>query len=209
MPPTTELDSQDAVEEAVPMQPIEKGTETVPRHFGDIMSSRETTLILPTDFSPMERILLTANGNVQRILSAYYNSTVSVDIIHNELINEESASNAETESVFRREVNLRCLNQICCNAKSTVTITDPEYLRLILEQQVGIGQLFRYLNILPEFELLQVGRTVNSFWREYDLRSNGVNCRIREEFPLGVFNLQGTETTASTSPVCIQTSEVN
>ncbi|TPX69978.1 hypothetical protein SpCBS45565_g02034 [Spizellomyces sp. 'palustris'] len=209
MPPTTELESTDILKEAVPMQRIEKGTETVPRHFGDIMSSRETTLILPSDFSPMERILLTANGNVQRVLSAYYNSTVSVDIIHNELISDESASNAETESVFRREVNLCCLNQICCNAKSTVTITDPEYLRLILEQQVGIGQLFRYLNILPEFELLQVGRTVHSFWREYDLRSNGVNCRIREEFPLGVFNLQGTETATSTNPVCIQTSEVN
>ncbi|TPX63707.1 hypothetical protein CcCBS67573_g08600 [Chytriomyces confervae] len=35
---------------------------------GDIMSLRETLVSLPKEFSSLERILLTANGNVQRIL---------------------------------------------------------------------------------------------------------------------------------------------
>ncbi|KAJ3229951.1 hypothetical protein HDU81_004908 [Chytriomyces hyalinus] len=55
-----------------------------PAHFGDIMSLRETSISLPKEFSPLERILLTANGNVQRILSAFYNMPITVKILKNE-----------------------------------------------------------------------------------------------------------------------------
>ena len=37
-------------------------------HFGDIMSHIQTEVLLNGDFSPLERIVLTANGNLQRIL---------------------------------------------------------------------------------------------------------------------------------------------
>jgi hypothetical protein len=40
----------------------------IPNNFGDIMSTRETTLQLPEEFLGLERICLTANGNLQRIL---------------------------------------------------------------------------------------------------------------------------------------------
>ncbi|KAJ3046504.1 hypothetical protein HK097_000805, partial [Rhizophlyctis rosea] len=119
-----------------------RARQNLPSHLGDIMSSRETTTLLPDTFSRLERVILMANGNVQRILSAYYNSTVTVDILSNEKIDVDANMNSR-ETIFKREVNLVCLNQICCNAKSTVTITSSEYLRLIEEQQVGIGQLFR------------------------------------------------------------------
>ncbi|KAJ3292995.1 Transgelin-3 [Borealophlyctis nickersoniae] len=158
---------------------------SMPQHLGDIMSSKETTVILPPGFSPLERILLMANGNIQRILSAYYNSTVTVDIAHNNRVEEESD---ETTTVFSREVTLSSVHQVCCRAVSKVTIKNPEYLRLIEEQQVGIGQLFRYLNVLPEFDLLRVGRTPELFWREYELKSEGILCSIREEFPDNVFD---------------------
>ena len=42
--------------------------KTIPNNFGDVMSSRATTLLLPDEFSGLERICLTANGNLQRIL---------------------------------------------------------------------------------------------------------------------------------------------
>ena len=43
-------------------------------HMGDIMSKAkmETNVNLKGDFSPMERICLTANGNLQRILRSYH-----------------------------------------------------------------------------------------------------------------------------------------
>ncbi|KAJ3188851.1 hypothetical protein HDU85_004565 [Gaertneriomyces sp. JEL0708] len=180
--------------------PVEAQVQNVPLHFGDIMSSRETTLRLPSMFSPMERVLLTANGNVQRILSAFYNSTVSVEILKN-----IKTSQTEEATTFEREVNIICLNKVCCNARSTVVISDPNYLRLLLEQQVGIGQLFRYLSILPEFELIQVGRSPDTFWREYELRSAGVLCRIREEFPDKVFALQAVAETVQPNVGVVET----
>ena len=66
-----------------------------PHHFGDIMSSNETRLVFPPQdnyYTPIERILLTANGNLQRILSAYFNATVTVDIIYNNQLDDHKFS---------------------------------------------------------------------------------------------------------------------
>ena len=41
-------------------------------HFGDIMG-KQTFTALPDGFSPIERIVLLANGNLQRVVSAFYN----------------------------------------------------------------------------------------------------------------------------------------
>ncbi|RKO88285.1 hypothetical protein BDK51DRAFT_14460, partial [Blyttiomyces helicus] len=144
-------------------------------------SSTSTSCVMTDEFSPLERILLTANGTVQRILSAFWNATVTVEIITNARL-DETAVTDPLKAVFRREVNIRCRDNVVCNAKSTITITDPEHLRLIEEELVGIGQLFRYLNVLPEFELVRAGQTPETFWRDYELRSAGIACRIHEEF---------------------------
>ena len=45
-------------------------------HFGDIMG-KHTFTKLPDGFLPLERIVLLANGNLQRIVSAYYNVRIS------------------------------------------------------------------------------------------------------------------------------------
>ncbi|KAI8927581.1 hypothetical protein BC831DRAFT_451967 [Entophlyctis helioformis] len=156
----------------------------VPGHFGDIMSSRETTTVLDGGFSPLERIVLTANGNLQRILSAYFNSKVTVDLVRN---NQVDSADYPDALVFDREVDIMCLNKVCCNAKSTVIISRPEYARLVTVDKVGIGQLFRYLNILPEFRLINVFRTEQGLLRDYSLECDGVRCIIREEFPNNLF----------------------
>ncbi len=104
-------------------------------------------------------------------VSAYYNSPVSVEIIKNDRVGQTR--------VFEREVNLTCFGKVShyslgrlwafphyrpcvqafCNAKSTVTIKKEEHLRLVLEEKVGIGQLFFHLRLLPSFVLLQVCAT--------------------------------------------------
>ncbi|KAI8847336.1 hypothetical protein BC829DRAFT_477322 [Chytridium lagenaria] len=237
----------------------------LPKHFGDIMSSRETAITLPNEFSPLERILLTANGNVQRILSAYYNSPVSVSIKYNTLRPtipdtsypitastsliphhqdsqslrlalptlkvhqqlealasgggetngttlgegrrvkrarhqengdngiEDEADDDEEEvlAVFDRVVELIILDKPVCTAWSVVTLSSPEFLRLVVEAQVGIGQLFRFLNVLPEFQLHAVGRDALTgvFWRTYTLSCKGIRCDLREEFARDTFSL--------------------
>ena len=55
-------------------------------HFGDIMG-KQTFTALPDGFSPIERIVLLANGNLQRVVSAFYNVRflfyVSLSLSHN------------------------------------------------------------------------------------------------------------------------------
>ncbi len=73
-------------------------------HFGDILAPREIASILPPGFNGLERIILSANGNLQRIMSAYYNSPVTVKIHKNERMGQTN--------VFQREVTLCCLDQV-------------------------------------------------------------------------------------------------
>ncbi len=56
-------------------------------------------------------------------------------------------------------------------------------------EKVGVGQLFRFYNILPKFSLLEAGRTPDGFWRYYQLDSDVVLCSIREEFRADTFEL--------------------
>ncbi|KAF9976404.1 hypothetical protein BGZ65_007851 [Modicella reniformis] len=174
--------------ERSPSPPIVK----IPGHFGDIMSKRETTLTLPDGFTGLERIILTANGNLQRLISAYFNATVSVTILNNTQLPTTAASNNDPSTIaqFQREVNLICNNKIVCNAKSIVRIKDQEVYNLVVKKGVGIGQIFRYLDRLPSFELHGLGRTNNNktFWREYSLGIPGVECRLLEVLPSAMFD---------------------
>ncbi|KAH6569010.1 hypothetical protein BSLG_002024 [Batrachochytrium salamandrivorans] len=158
----------------------------LPGHLGDIMSYKETTAVLDGDYSPLERIVLTANGNLQRILSSYFNTKVTVGIVRNALV--QDPLNPDMLK-FDREVDIHCLGKLCCNAKSDITVSDAKYIDLIVNKGIGIGQLFRYMNILPEFELLSVCRESDFLIRNYVLESHGIRCIIKESFPNDLFHL--------------------
>ncbi|KAF9160866.1 hypothetical protein DFQ26_005116 [Actinomortierella ambigua] len=166
-------------ERSLPATPIVK----IPGHYGDIMSKRETSLTLPGGFTGFERILLTANGNLQRLLSAFFNKPVKVEILDNNKVALRSDEDASVMARYHREVNLLCESKVVCNAKSQVLVSDKEIYDLVANKGVGIGQIFRYLDRLPSFDLHGLGRTENTFWREYSLRIPGVDCRLLEVFP--------------------------
>ncbi|KAI1300713.1 hypothetical protein EDD11_006025 [Mortierella claussenii] len=166
-----------------PSPPIVK----IPGHFGDIMSKRNTTLALPDGFTGQERIMLTANGNLQRLISAYFNKTVTVNILENTQVPLLPDEDPNVIARFQREVNLLCNDKIVCNAKSQVLIKDQAVFDLVVEKGVGIGQIFRYLDRLPSFELHELGRTEKTFWREYSLKIPGVDCRLLEVLPSSLF----------------------
>lgn len=54
--------------------------------FVDKISSRETSLILPSEFSGLERICLTANGNLQRILRLLFKLELKFSFSNDSLI---------------------------------------------------------------------------------------------------------------------------
>lgn len=137
--------------------------------------------------SPLERVALTANGNLQRIFSSYYDAPVHVIIDHCRLrpkSNHTLTRQCDTEHfVWDRRVHLSVFNQNFCTAFSEVTICSGEYADLVTKGGVGLGQLFRYLNKLPTFQLLDAGRLEHGgIWREYTLECDNISCRIREEF---------------------------
>ena len=56
----------------------------------------------------------------------------------------------------------------------------------IEEKNVGVGQLFRFLGVLPSFKLLSSGRNPDgALWRVYDLSCPQIRCRFVETFTSG------------------------
>lgn len=108
-------------------------------HFGDIMGL-ETISILAGNYTPLERIILTANGNLQRIFSAYFNAKIVVNVKRNDFYNDGDHLRIE------RTVILECSGRELCTAASKITVSDPKFIDLLQSGKVGIGQLFRYEN---------------------------------------------------------------
>ena len=138
--------------------------------------------------NPLDRMAITANGNLQRLFSSYYDAPVVVRVEHC------TPQPRETEAAsWTRRVALQLFNQTFCTADSLVVVHSAEVESLIESGTVGIGQLFRHFNVLPEFALLAAGPTEDGgFWRNYTLTSQQlVTCHIHEVFCSDVWNLEG------------------
>lgn len=174
-------------------------TQSMANSFYFSQTASDITVRLPDQFSPLERIILTTNGNLQRLISAYYNATVSVEILQN--------NKRENTNVFERVVLLKCLDQVFCKATSVVEIGNSSKALSLLESGVGLGQLFSLIQMLPEFELIDVsldstncvckrcGDSCRAFSRLYKLKSDALTCTIKEEFPKNPFHLKDLDQT--------------
>ena len=66
--------------------------------FGDVMGGYRTTVPFLPQFTPLERMAITATGNLQRLISSFYNLPVSVNCVRNEPL---------ADRVYAREVRAR------------------------------------------------------------------------------------------------------
>jgi chorismate-pyruvate lyase len=131
--------------------------------------------------TPLERIALTANGNLQRIFSSYYDAPVHILVQRCE--RQQQQQPHDEAAVWHRQVLLTVHSQIFCTASSIITVQDPRCIQLVETGKVGIGQLFRHLDKLPSFELLDVGRSnEGGMWRQYCLACKELTCHITETF---------------------------
>ncbi|KAI9313768.1 hypothetical protein BX666DRAFT_542446 [Dichotomocladium elegans] len=168
---------------------------------------------LPDGFSPLERMVLQTTGNLQRLLSAYFNVPSCVTIVKNELVpceeaNASSSSSSDSEmdasmepgSDLAKKLDMRFVRRILMHfgdkfvydADSIVTVRDHETLSLLMNHEYGLGQVFGHLRRTPKFALHAIGRHGKehgaSFWRDYSLEAPGViSCFIRETFVEGLF----------------------
>ena len=111
--------------------------------------------------SPLERIALTANGNLQRIFSSYYDAPVHVIVDQcqlrpsssmsisqplSETLPSKSKPNSEPAptppAIWDRSVHLSVHNQTFCTAFSKITVHSQECIALVCSGKIGIGQIF-------------------------------------------------------------------
>jgi hypothetical protein len=152
-----------------------------------LTGTSENATTLATAFgltNPLDRLVLTANGNLQRLIASYYDADVSVRV-------EKCSFRQDNRRVWDRTVYLEVLGVEFCRADSEVTIHQDSCQELVASGQVGLGQLFRYLNVLPMFYLRGAGvdPITGGIWREYTLQCDALTCQIREEFIPGLWEL--------------------
>lgn len=143
--------------------------------------------------TPLERIALTANGNLQRIFSSYYDAPVHVHV-ENCVRQDANESEMGSKAVWKRVVHLSVFDQDFCKATSEITVNSADCIKLVESGEVGIGQLFRFLDKLPTFAILDAGRTqAKGMWRQYTLHCEEFHCEILEEFAPDAWNLSPLE----------------
>ena len=123
-----------------------------------------------------------ANGNLQRLFSSYYDAPVHVVV---------DKCNQDSKHTWNRLVHLTVHDQKFCTAQSRITVHDDECCRLVESQRVGLGQLFRHLDKLPSFNLLDAGYSEQGgLWRVYELECRELTCHIEETFAPDMWNIQ-------------------
>ena len=109
--------------------------------------------------------------------SAYYGAPVSVQVLKCEPVGPMA---------FDREVNLLVDGKVFCTAVGKIELFSDICKTAIEEKNVGVGQLFRFLGVLPSFKLLSSGRNPDgALWRDYDLSCPQIRCRFVETFAPG------------------------
>ncbi|PPQ94416.1 hypothetical protein CVT25_002507 [Psilocybe cyanescens] len=128
----------------------------------------------PTEVNGIERIALSAQGDLQRVLSAFFARPIVIALVYSETTRQKSlqspveqvlsptdaiiaSASPESPITQTRQVHLQCAGKIVCTATSSVRITSPECAHLFLQEKYAIGQMFRRLEKVPAFELLSVG----------------------------------------------------
>ncbi|KAJ7442251.1 hypothetical protein FB451DRAFT_1297533 [Mycena latifolia] len=177
-------------------------------------SPKTTTISFswPQELTGLERVALSAQGDLQRVLSAFFARPIVLALIYSHtytrrpdatlvplsLPNPSAISSVSPEFpiVQNRQVHLQCGGKLVCTATSTVKIQSPRCAHLFLEEKYGIGQLFSKLEVTPSFELLGVGiggqddlTSVEKghgggphLWRKYRLSVPEIECEILEVF---------------------------
>ncbi|KAJ7155394.1 hypothetical protein C8R43DRAFT_428236 [Mycena crocata] len=177
-------------------------------------SPKTTTISFswPKGLTGLERVALSAQGDLQRILSAFFARPIVLALIYSHtytrrlddsldpltLPNPSAIASASPESpiVQNRQVHLQCGGKLVCTATSTVTVRSSHCAHLFLEEKYGIGQLFSKLGATPSFELLAVGtgaqddisaekglsNSGSQLWRKYRLSVPEIECEILEVF---------------------------
>ncbi|KAI0670665.1 hypothetical protein C8Q78DRAFT_1070206 [Trametes maxima] len=160
-------------------------------------ASTSVEIDCPEDVTGLERIMLVAQGDLQRLLSAFFARTITIESIYSHTEPRGAGASPENPIKQARQVHLKCGPRVLCIATSSVTVTSAECERLLLDEKFALGQIFRHLRCYPDFSLISVGAQVvegkRELRRRYQLKTEGILCEILEVFPDRDMFLKGTE----------------
>ncbi|KAI6111977.1 hypothetical protein EDD16DRAFT_1186299 [Pisolithus croceorrhizus] len=142
---------------------------------------------IPSDTIGIERIMLAAQGDLQRLLSTFFLRPIFVEPVYADTSPRLHSASPDYAITQSRRVHLVCAGKVVCVATSTVTLTSPVAERLLLDEKFPIGQTIRKLGQSPRFSLLNaetltVG-TKRELRRTYTLETEGFSAEILEVFP--------------------------
>ncbi|KAF9447356.1 hypothetical protein P691DRAFT_793579 [Macrolepiota fuliginosa MF-IS2] len=125
--------------------------------------------------SRVEQAALSAQGELQKVLSAYFERPISITVVSCETFWYPTANSPreplplppdpiaiaqaspETPIIQKRRVHLVCSGKVVCTATSTIHIISPSAAYLFLVENYAICQVFRRMEREPKFQLLDVG----------------------------------------------------
>lgn len=157
----------------------------------------------PPEVTGIERIALSAHGDLQRILSAFFARPINIATVYTHTFTEgvegkkslslpeddRIESTSTSSPIYQaRQVELRCSDKVVCTATSSIVIRSPKAARLFLEDKFAVGQMFSKLGKPADAELLEVGfdtdeEGTQNLWRKYLLHVDEFACEILEVFP--------------------------
>lgn len=85
-------------------------------------------------------MILQATGNLQRLLSAYYNVPSQVKIVKNDVVKNEL--DETPHMLFERKIVMYFDKKYAYEADSILTVKDSNVLELIEKHKYGLGQIF-------------------------------------------------------------------
>ena len=126
------------------------------QHFGDLLGTDKPGVeeeMIARFANPIDRLLLTADGTLQMLVSAWHDRVVQVRVVRHEPNYDTASVDRQVELCF---VDDGPPQQSFCTATSTVRFGNNDLMERA--RGFGIGQLFREWDLLPRFELLEAGR---------------------------------------------------
>ncbi|CAO3583395.1 unnamed protein product [Absidia cylindrospora] len=132
----------------LPQPPGTEDYKRIPFQFTEELSSKNVFVRLPESFTPLERMILQASGNLQRLISAYYNVPSHVDIIKNNVIPTSPLTINGTSQQpqicmqYDRKARICFDKKLAYEADSILYVKDQNVLDLIEKHKYGLGQIF-------------------------------------------------------------------
>lgn len=131
------------------------------------------------DFSPIERILLSHDGTVQRLLSVIFLRPVTPVV---EFEREEAEHILRTVSLRTGEIRVAKAVTVIPLAKNSEAVAD-----LVRGREMGLGQIAAYLGIATRRRIESVNGDRDLVWRTYLMEGEGLAFRISEYFERSLY----------------------